>query len=123
MTTHDCVVVGGGFAGLSAAVRLVQSGSRPLLLERRQNLGGRAYSLTDPITSDTIDNGQHVLMRCCHAVQSFLKTIGSQDLHFEPGFSIPFVDLDGGRYTLRAPGWLPPSVGLAYAFLRFRGQA
>lgn len=119
MTTHDCVVVGGGFAGLSAAVRLVQSGSRPLLLERRQNLGGRAYSLTDPITSDTIDNGQHVLMRCCHAVQSFLKTIGSQDLHFEPGFSIPFVDLDGGRYTLRAPGWLPPSVGLAYAFLRF----
>ncbi|HYE75166.1 MAG TPA: FAD-dependent oxidoreductase, partial [Blastocatellia bacterium] len=40
----DVVVIGGGFAGLAAAVDLAERGQRVLLLERRAFLGGRAYS-------------------------------------------------------------------------------
>src|SRR6266540_3451257 len=56
------LILGGGFAGLAAAVDLAEAGSRVLLLERRSFLGGRAYSFTDKTTGDTIDNGQHLMM-------------------------------------------------------------
>jgi squalene-associated FAD-dependent desaturase len=118
-TDQDVVIVGGGFSGLAAAVRLVESGRRPLLLERRQSLGGRAFSLTDGLTGDTVDNGQHVLMQCCSSVLSFLKTIGAKPVHFEARFSIPFIDENGSRHTLEAPAWLPSSLGLFVAFLKF----
>jgi squalene-associated FAD-dependent desaturase len=116
---RDVVIVGGGFSGLAAAVRLVDSGRRPLLLERRQSLGGRAFSLTDGKTGDTVDNGQHVFMQCCSSVLNFLKTIGAEPVHFEEQFSIPFIDENGSRHTLEAPNWLPPSLGLFVAFLKF----
>ena len=47
MTDHDVVVVGAGFAGLSAAVRLTQAGARVLVLEARARLGGRATAFAD----------------------------------------------------------------------------
>lgn len=119
MTDRDVVIVGGGFAGLSAAVKLAQMGHSPLLLERRPSLGGRAYSFTHGETGDTVDNGQHVLMRCCHAVLAFLETIESDPVHFDDRFSIPFVDDRGRRHRLEAPLWLPPSLGLLVAFLKF----
>ncbi len=119
MSDHDVIIVGGGFAGLSAAVKLAQTGHRPLLLERRPTLGGRAYSFTHDETGDIVDNGQHVLMRCCHAVQGFLDTIGANNLHFNDRFSIPFIDAGGQRHRLEAPAWLPPSFGLFVAFLKF----
>jgi zeta-carotene desaturase len=56
------LVVGGGFAGLAAAVRLVRAGARVTLLERRPFLGGRAYSFTDGPSGDVIDNGPHAFM-------------------------------------------------------------
>jgi len=119
MIDHDVVIVGGGFAGLSAAVKLAQAGHSPLLLERRPILGGRAYSFTHGETGDTVDNGQHVLMRCCHAVLTFLETIGSDAIHFNDRFSIPFVDDRGRWHRLEAPAWLPPSLGLFVAFVKF----
>src|SRR6266542_4148164 len=54
------LILGGGFAGLAAAVDLAEAGRRGLLLERRSFLGGRAYSFTDKTPGDTIDNGQHL---------------------------------------------------------------
>ena len=111
--------MGGGFAGLSAAVRLCELGHQPTLFERRPMLGGRAYSFEDQQTGDTLDNGQHVLMRCCTAVLGFLETIGASDVHFESGFSYPFATVTGKRHRLEAPKWLPPDLGLLVAFLKF----
>jgi zeta-carotene desaturase len=116
---EDVIIVGGGFSGLAAAVRLVEAGRKPLVLERRQTLGGRAFSLTHEETGDTVDNGQHVLMQCCHAVTTFLETIGSGPVHFEDRFSIPFIDEKGQRHRLESPRWLPPSLGLFFGFLKF----
>ena len=49
---RDVVVIGGGFAGLSAAVALAQIGFRVAVLESKPALGGRAYSFADPETGD-----------------------------------------------------------------------
>jgi squalene-associated FAD-dependent desaturase len=77
--TRPIVIIGGGFAGLAAAVDLAEAGRRVLLLERRSFLGGRAYSFKDKITGDTIDNGQHLMMGCYHNTLRFLKKIGAHD--------------------------------------------
>ncbi|MGD9765500.1 MAG: hydroxysqualene dehydroxylase HpnE [Candidatus Binatia bacterium] len=71
------VVIGGGFAGLSAAVELAERGLQPLLLEGRPYLGGRAYSFTDAATGEPVDNGQHALMGCYRHTLAFLDRIGA----------------------------------------------
>jgi hydroxysqualene dehydroxylase len=76
-SSRPVVIIGGGFAGLAAAVDLVEGGRRVLLLERRSFLGGRAYSFKDKTTGDTIDNGQHLMMGCYHNTLRFLKKIGA----------------------------------------------
>ena len=72
-------VVGGGFAGLAAAVRLARSGARVTLLERRPFLGGRTYSFTHPATGEVLDNGPHVLMGAYTEALDFLAEIGASD--------------------------------------------
>jgi squalene-associated FAD-dependent desaturase len=71
------VVVGGGLAGLSAALDLADAGTRVTLLERRRSLGGLTRSF--PHDGHEIDNGQHVFLRCCTEYLAFLGRIGSQD--------------------------------------------
>src|SRR5213592_4252731 len=58
---YDVVVIGAGFAGLSAAVRLAGKGARVLVLEARGRLGGRATAFADRETGELVDNGQHVV--------------------------------------------------------------
>jgi hydroxysqualene dehydroxylase len=70
-------VVGGGFAGLAAGVRLARRGARVTLLERRPFLGGRAYSFAHPATGEVIDNGPHVLMGAYTEALDFLAEIGA----------------------------------------------
>ena len=60
----DAIVIGAGFAGLSAAVDLAAQGVGVLVLEGRPRLGGRATSLRDRTTGELVDNGQHVLFGC-----------------------------------------------------------
>ena len=58
--SRHVIVVGAGWAGLAAAVRLVQRGHRVTLLEMAPHPGGRARSLTRD--GDVLDNGQHILI-------------------------------------------------------------
>lgn len=71
------IVIGGGFAGLSAAVDLAERGWRVSVLEARTRLGGRAYSYTDEATGEVVDNGQHAMMGCYHHTLEFLRRIGA----------------------------------------------
>ena len=73
----DVVVIGGGFAGLAAGVELAGRGLRPLVLEARPHLGGRAYSFPDAAGGDAIDNGQHAMMGCYTHTLRFLERIGA----------------------------------------------
>jgi monoamine oxidase len=52
----DVIIVGAGYAGLAAADRLIQAGLRPLLLEARDRVGGRTYTVSTKL-ADWIDLG------------------------------------------------------------------
>lgn len=113
-------IIGGGLAGLSAAVSLAERGSKVLLLERRNHLGGRAYSFPDPKTGCAIDNGQHLFMGCYGETISFLKKIGSLDhLEFQPRLRVDFLE-KRGHISLDCPR-LPPPFHLIAGLLRMRG--
>jgi hydroxysqualene dehydroxylase len=75
------VVVGGGLAGLSAALELVDAGHDVTLLEARPTLGGKVQTLPeregDP--EPPPDNGQHIALGCFTEYLKFLARIGSRD--------------------------------------------
>jgi protoporphyrinogen oxidase len=102
--TADVVVIGGGFAGLSAATALVEAGARVLVLEARPALGGRAAAVRDATTGEKLDNGQHVLMGCYDATLAFLQRIGTLNrVRRQAGLSLAITDDTGRRSTLRLP--------------------
>jgi len=110
----DAVVVGAGFAGLSAAVRLTQHGARVLVLEARARLGGRATAFADRDTGELVDNGQHVLLGCYTETLAFLGAIGaSSNVRVEPRLSVTIIDRAGRRSRLECPALPSPLHVLA----------
>jgi squalene-associated FAD-dependent desaturase len=100
----DVVVIGGGFAGLSAAVRLADRGARVLVLEARPRLGGRATAFVDPATGEVVDNGQHVLFGAYRETFAFLERIGAERfVRRETTLRVPFLDERGRTFELRCP--------------------
>jgi squalene-associated FAD-dependent desaturase len=68
------VVVGGGLAGITAAIALREAGTRVTLLESRPRLGGATCSFTrDGLV---VDNGQHVFLGCCTAYRELIDRLG-----------------------------------------------
>ncbi len=76
---YDYIVIGSGFAGLSAAVHLSSKGKTVQVLEASNKTGGRAYSLKDKSTGTIIDNGQHIMMGCYNETLRFLRMIGAEN--------------------------------------------
>jgi squalene-associated FAD-dependent desaturase len=98
------LILGGGFAGLAAAVDLAAAGKRVLVLERRNFLGGRAYSFTDPVTGDVVDNGQHLMMGCYQHTLDFIRKIGATDkLKFQENPRVDFLHDTEGHASFRCP--------------------
>jgi hydroxysqualene dehydroxylase len=114
MTAPRVVVIGGGLAGISAALTLADAGAGVTLLERRQRLGGLTWSFKRNGLS--FDNGQHVFMRCCTAYRGFLDRIGGADaVYLQDRLDIPVLSPDGTRSSitrssLRAPLHLAPAL-------------
>ena len=92
-------VIGGGLAGLSAALDLTDAGREVVLFERRPYVGGKAYSFQDPNHDVVLDNGQHITMRCCTAFQSFLERIGCADIvRYQDHLEVAVIDPDSRRH-------------------------
>lgn len=112
------VVVGGGLAGMAAAVALESAGARVTLLESRRFLGGRAGSFEDPQTGELLDNCQHVLLGCCTNLIDFYKRIGALHLiRFDR--TIHFRDERGRRHDLSGVRGLPAPLHLSSSLARF----
>ena len=110
-------VIGGGLAGLSAALTLAESGRRVRLYEAGPACGGRARSYMDRKLGCRIDNGNHLLLSANQATFGFLDRVRSRRTLTGPGSPLfPFVDLDAAAHwtirlsTGRLPWWvLDPS--------------
>lgn len=97
----EILIIGGGFAGLAAAVALAGAGRRVRLLEQKPYLGGRARSFRHAPTGAVVDNGQHIFMGCYHQTINFLNTIGTADrVRFQPRLSVRFADRARGMTSL-----------------------
>jgi len=105
--SRRAAVIGGGLAGLAAAVRLAQRGFAVTILESRQRLGGRAGSFADPATGQLVDACQHAAMGCCTEFFRFCRTVGIETfLKREP--RLHFVTPDGTRSVFKADPWPAP---------------
>ncbi len=118
--TYDAIIIGGGLAGLSAAVDLTSKGRRILLLEQKPHLGGRTYSFVDKQTGDPVDNGQHLMMGCYHETLRYLRSIGSDRLAIlQPNLHIEFLHPKNGFASLRCPP-LPAPLHVLVGLLRLK---
>jgi squalene-associated FAD-dependent desaturase len=109
-------IIGGGLAGLAAAVGLAGQGLDVTILESRTRLGGRASSFTDTTTGQLIDACQHVSMGCCTNFAHFCRTVGIDRL-LKPQPRLYFITPDR-RCSPFAAGPLPAPLHLAGTFLR-----
>jgi squalene-associated FAD-dependent desaturase len=122
MNAH-VVVIGGGLAGITAALDAADAGARVTLLERRRRLGGLTWSFDHD--GRQIDNGQHVFLRCCTAYLGFLERIGSAgDVALQPRMDITALRPGAGAGDtplagrLRRNG-LPAPLHLGMALARY----
>ena len=114
----NVVVVGGGVAGIVAALDCARAGASVTLVEVRPRLGGAAYSVArDDLW---VDNGQHVFLRCCSAYRELLAVLGSDALvELQPRLEIPVLAPGRPTSVLRRSGLRPP-LHLARALLSYR---
>ncbi len=109
-------MIGGGLAGMAAAVALRTAGVRVSLLETRRYLGGRAASFRDPDSGDWVDLCQHVSLGCCTNLAHFCRTTGIEPL-FRRERVLHFFAA-GRQFEFGALPGLPAPLHLAWAFWR-----
>ncbi len=105
-------IVGGGLAGLTAAVSCAEQGADVRLLEAHAELGGRARSMSGPYKANL---GPHALL----SNSPFWRWLGQRDLI--PPYARP--PLSGVRFRWQDEIRRVPAVGAAVAALRLRGRS
>jgi len=112
-------VIGGGYAGMAAAVELTAAGLPVHVYEASRSLGGRARRAQLGDEEDAVlDNGQHLLVGAYRETLRLMRTVGAdpdklllrQELHLE------YPDI----LRLHAPPW-PAPLHLAAALLGAKG--
>ena len=99
--------MGGGLAGLSAALHLLDRGVDVTLLEARPTLGGAVQTLPerDGDPSPPPDNGQHIALGCCHAYLAFLERIGQSKSVRRTRLALPVIAEDGSVAFIGPGAW------------------
>jgi predicted NAD/FAD-binding protein len=111
-------VVGGGLAGMAAALAAADGGAEVVLFERRPVLGGLTASIRHNGLS--FDNGQHVFLRCCTAYRGFIDRIGATGQVFlQDRLDVPVLAPDGSRASIKRSG-LPAPLHMAGSLGRYR---
>lgn len=115
----NVVIIGGGWAGLSAAVMLSHGGASVTVLESARQLGGRARAV--PFNKHHVDNGQHIMLGAYTSMLRVLEIIGIPEhevLRRRP-LRLEYI-LKNRRLVRLKAGALPAPLHLLSALLRFR---
>ena len=91
----DVIVIGGGIAGLAAALRLKDRGVEPLVLEAARRVGGRMT--TDRVNGFVIDRGVTLLGNGFVRMRSLVGRLGLSPLVSKGSFSVGIQDAMGCR--------------------------
>ncbi|MEU8305180.1 hydroxysqualene dehydroxylase HpnE [Actinomadura sp. NPDC048955] len=96
----EVAIVGGGLAGVTAALALQEAGVRPTIYEARPRLGGATHSFSrDGLT---VDNGQHIFLKCCSAYRGLLARLDALDsVRVQDRFDVRVLAPDGRAGRLR----------------------
>jgi zeta-carotene desaturase len=113
------VVIGGGVAGIAAAVAAADAGWRVELIETRTKLGGRATSFDDVRTGIELDNCQHVVMGCCTNILELYDRLGVLG-EIEWHETLWFARGGGARDALSIAPILPAPLHYAPSFARMK---
>ena len=111
-------IVGGGWAGLAAAVKLAEAGAHITLFEAARQLGGRARRVDSP--GPSLDNGQHILSGAYHATLELMRQVG---VNLDQTLLRQALDLNypGADFRIKLPRLVAP-LHLACGLLRARGS-
>ena len=116
MTGRRLAVIGGGWAGLAAAVEATTLGDQVTLFEMAATLGGRARSVSR--VEPALDNGQHILIGAYADTLRLMRQLGVDSAAVLMRTSLTLVDTQG--IGLRLPGG-PPMLSFARGVLAHRG--
>ena len=115
-TRERLAVIGGGWAGLAAAITLTAANRQVVLFESARQLGGRARGV--PLQGHMLDNGQHLLVGAYQATLGLLTAIG---ISSEQAFRRTPLDIAcPPDFHLRLPRLVAP-LHLAWGLLRAQG--
>ena len=109
-------VIGGGWAGIAAAVDLTVAGVDTILFEAGRALGGRARSIS--IDGRKLDNGQHILLGAYRETLALMRRVGTDPEQLLERHSLQVVDDTGFRLAL--PKWSAP-LNVAWGLLAAKG--
>jgi predicted NAD/FAD-binding protein len=105
LTRRRVAVIGGGWAGIAAAVTATAAGHHVTLLEMAPQLGGRARRV-DHNDGVALDNGQHILIGAYSATLALMRRVGAdpRQLLLRTPLALIGADGTGLRLTGGAPG-------------------
>lgn len=124
MSQEPVVIIGAGWAGLAAAVRLIQQGHKVSLFESAKQAGGRARGVN--FDNKDVDNGQHLLIGAYSECLDLMKVVG---INIESSLKrlpllLTVIDKPAHQQTqqliLKAPP-LPAPLHLLYALFTAKG--
>ncbi|WP_446666568.1 hydroxysqualene dehydroxylase HpnE [Flexivirga sp. B27] len=112
-------VIGGGLAGITAALDLADAGVEVTLLESRARLGGLTHSFRH---GDLwVDGGQHAFLRCCTAYIGLLERLGVRHLtYLQDRLDVPIASEKSPVRTRLHRNDLPAPLQLSGSLLRHR---
>lgn len=120
MESKTVLILGGGFAGLGAAVFLDSLGYHVTVLERKPILGGRTYAFLDKKTGHWVDNGQHLMMGAYEETLKLIGLIGAtRHLDWRPQAAVDLI-LDNGQAATFSLARLPSPFNLLGGLLRLK---
>jgi len=121
MSTEPVVIIGAGWAGLAAAVKLTEQGHKVTVFESAKQAGGRARSVS--FNGLEIDNGQHILIGAYTECLKLMKTVGIDteiSLKRLPLLLTVADKSSKNKLILQAPP-LPAPLHLLYALFTAKG--